>query len=313
MSGVVIPHQRLLNVVASAITEAFQSLLSEKHLYQSVSLDGQKVRKVTEELYAAAVKHSLSAFGGQMGIEPGITPEKFQMDEHRVLSMPWFPGGIETSKKPGTFTQSPAVGFHFDMPTIHTFCRKCQARWPFNSKRWHEVQQIGSQHSEQWFYLAYECQSCKGDATRFLVRRTGNKLILSGRDPIESIPIHKDLPKTSSKFFCDALIAHQSGQTLAGLFLLRVFIEQFWRSIPAVKTQLDADGKLSGDKQGDIYNSLLPDFFKSQFQSLGKIYSDLSIAIHNASADAELFEKSSVGIIEHFEARRLLKLAASFP
>ena len=56
------------------------------------------------------------------------------------------------------------------------------------------------------------------------------------------------------------------------------------------------------------YQESLPDDFKARFPSLPKVYTNLSTALHSAAADVELFEKASLEIVEHFDARRVFKL-----
>lgn len=164
-----------------------------------------------------------------------------------------------------------------------------------------------SQQAEQVFVFPYQCQQCKGPPIYFLVRRTGLKLTLCGRDPIETVDVPKFLPNRQRKYFSDALVAHHAGQTLAGLFLLRTFIEQFWISLGLSVT---AKSKRStGDELAEGYNQKLPPAFRAQFPSLGDIYRKLSVAIHGASADAMLFETAKSQIVEHFDARRLFKMA----
>jgi hypothetical protein len=141
-----------------------------------------------------------------------------------------------------------------------------------------------------------------------MVRRKGVKLILVGRDPIEALPTPEELPKSVSKYYGDAQIAHHAGQTLAGIFLLRTFIEQFWRTLPEVKQAIAAQPRTTGDQQGDIYQAGLPEKFKEQFPSLKDIYGRLSAAMHEAKPDALLFENSCVRVVKHFVARKLLDL-----
>ena len=109
-------------------------------------------------------------------------------------------------------------------------------------------------------------------------------------------------------FFANATVAFQSGQTLAGIFLLRVFIEQYWRSLSAVSGIVGPKGKPTGDELADAYKATLPVDFKARFPSLSEVYASLSAAMHAASEDAALFEESAAKVIEHFEARRLFKL-----
>jgi hypothetical protein len=99
------------------------------------------------------------------------------------------------------------------------------------------------------------------------MRREALKLRLAGRDPIEILPTPKVLPKAPSKYYSDAIIAHHAGQTLAGLFLLRVFVEQYWRTVPAVQALLTEEPRATGERQGDAYQSSLPTDFKNRFLS----------------------------------------------
>jgi hypothetical protein len=131
---------------------------------------------------------------------------------------------------------------------------------------------------------------------------------LVGRDPLETIEVPDALPKEYRKHFSDAIIAHNAGQTLAGLFLLRTFIEQYWLSLTLVPRSRGA--RIAGDELGQAYNKTLPDGFKSRFPSLSEIFGRLSAALHSADADAVLFDSTATGITEHFDARRVFKLDA---
>jgi hypothetical protein len=119
----------------------------------------------------------------------------------------------------------------------------------------------------------------------------------------------KVLPRKQSEYFGNAIVAFQSGQTLAALFLLRVFIEQYWRSLEVVSKKNSGKAKPTGDELGAAYNATLPDDFKSRFPSLLEIYKDLSAAIHLANPDGDLFQDATRKVTEHFDARRLFKLA----
>ena len=141
------------------------------------------------------------------------------------------------------------------------------------------------------------------------MRREGLKIRLSGRDPIEVVSLPEFLPKAQSKYYSNARIAHHAGQTLAGLFLLRVFIEQFWRSLPVMQALLKQDSRTPGEKQGEAYQGTLPKDFRSRFSSLSEVYSNLSAGMHSAEATAELFDDACRKIEEHFDARRLYRIS----
>ncbi len=198
----------------------------------------------------------------------------------------------------------------FELPTINTFCDHCNARWPFNSVAQGSCLMQGEEGEDESFYLGYQCQQCKGRPILFLVSRESLKLRLAGRYPLEVLPTPKVLPKSVSKYYSNAVIAHHAGQlTLTGLFLLRVFIDQFWRTIPAVKELITLQPKATGDEQGDAYQSKLPQDFNSRFPSLKDIYGKLSAALHIADENAALFNDSCAKIEKHFEARAVyLKL-----
>ena len=118
------------------------------------------------------------------------------------------------------------------------------------------------------------------------------------------------MPKGQSKFYSDAQIAHNAGQTLAAIFLLRSFVEQFWRSVPEVQRLIKGQPRATGDEQGTAYQDTLPVEFKNRFASLSEIYGKLSAAMHEANADARLFAESCQAVEEHFDARRLFKMVS---
>ena len=78
------------------------------------------------------------------------------------------------------------------------------------------------------------------------------------------------IPKAQRKYFSDAIIAHHASHTLAGLFLLRTFIEQFWLSLNLTSEPIDQ--RLTGENFGEAYAKTLPSDFKSRFPSLGDLY-----------------------------------------
>ncbi len=310
----------MTRLAAAAISAALRELLEEKHLYQSVtvsqqSLDEFKTKKAAE----AALNAFRQPYGGGGGINPPDIQRRVEREcdtsIQKVLEAQWMP----PQPVPSIFPQwsEPSIsGVPFSLPTIHTFCAFCEKRWPFNPNPQQGFSTSLSQsiffspiEKSQVFVLPYQCQSCKGEPLVFMVRREGVKLQLCGRSIIESLPVPKSLAKSVSKFYADAHIAHNAGQTLAGLFLLRTFVEQFWRDLArrGVLVVSDKDSRLYADKLGDAYNDVLPHEFKERFPSLSKIYEEISNSLHNATADGELFAKAANEIVEHFDARRVFK------
>jgi hypothetical protein len=280
---------------AKIVGEAFKKLLSEKHLYQGVALDFTTIKQDAKECEMERSKPGSSHL-----------PSEFDLIEvgKKEFEGAWIPQGA-------SYAPCPTIGMEgrrsvvFDIPSVNTYCSKCGAAWPFNPT-------IGTiaigEGQNQCFLFEYQCQQCKEEFVRFQIRREGLKIRLTGRDPIEVLPTPRELPKAMSKYFSNAHVAHNAGQTLAGIFLLRTFIEQYWRSLPTVKEFVARQPRATGDEQGDIYQGTLPDDFKARIPSLRDIYSKLSEAMHMANEDAALFEDCSTKIIKHFKAREIYEI-----
>ncbi len=299
--------------ISSAVEAALKQLLSEKHLYQAVEVDLSFIPELAQKVHHRQSQNRMSqVLPVHSGAPSRSTPETIAKDASRMAQSPWTPYIRHEQNKPQMF---PTVGttsnpIRFSMPTVNTFCHKCQERWPFNPV----IEGAGcvvENEQHQVYFFGYLCQQCKGVAVWFMVRREKLKLRLVGRDPIEVLPVPRVLPKGPGKYFGDAQIAYHAGQTLAGIFLLRTFIEQYWRSIPDVQKLVQEQPRATGEEQGEAYQATLPIDFRGRFPSLSDVYSKLSAAMHLASADDSLFEESSKQVIEHFDARRVFKLRDS--
>jgi hypothetical protein len=192
---------------------------------------------------------------------------------------------------------------------VKLFCVSCDRAEPYNlvfvNEVFQRIQLEGFQtkgETHQAFVLAYKCQSCKGTPELFLIRRRGFKLTNEGRSPIEHVAVPPFIPKEVRQFLSGAIVAQQSGQTLAGLFLLRTLLEQWARMSSGSQSQ-------QADQVMEDYMATLPDDFKKRFPSMRTLYGDLSVDIHTATGSPELFEKAQTEIIEHFDGRRMFKLA----
>ena len=207
---------------------------------------------------------------------------------------------------------SPKTSYCLYVPDVKLLCQTCDRIEAFNSISSQEFTQHGKHlrktsattETIQVFVLSFLCQSCKRVPEIFLVRRHGFKLTLCGRAPIEVADVPPEIPKTARQYYSGALVAHQSGQTLAGLFLLRTLIEQWARS------QVPEPAPSRADELLDAYMATLPLDFKSRFPSMRSLYDDISADLHSATGSADLFDKALSEIKEHFDARRLFKLKA---
>ena len=193
----------------------------------------------------------------------------------------------------------------FVLPTISVLCEKCDNVLPHNSGfrgQKEEFQTVSfnitkveKQVPFQTFVFPYQCQGCKEEPLIFLVHREGIKLKLAGRNHFEKVQVPNTIPKQERGYFSDAIIAYNTGNVLAGLFLLRTTIEQYMRRILKVTVKID------GEKLAAKYATLLDPKFPQKYSTMKVIYEELSIVLHNADANSVQFDKSIQDIVGHFE------------
>lgn len=280
--------------LSNEIATSLRSLLGGKHLYQGVVIDRGTLQSNATKKFAK------------------LNPDLLQRAIDEALNANWSPYDEIAAQRPsygesGEAALPPRISFLVD--AIKTACAECREITPFNLKdvfdtyhqgdrRWRPIEALQGQ---QEFVFMFECQSCRRDPDVFLVRRRGLRLTLCGRSPMELVLVPQFIPKTVQRYYSSAVVAFQSGQILAALFLLRVVIEQFTRQ-EVRATQGRADEVL------DQYVNLLPEDFKKRFPSLKEVYGALSAAIHAANESAELFEGSRKKIERHFDARRVFRI-----
>jgi hypothetical protein len=275
---------------STRISACLKDLLESKHLYQSIYIEFKdELDKILNDTYDKVRDQVWNSF-------------------HEMSANQWYVIPLTNSGANVGFSVKPTSShFSFRVPDVKLYCTRCGRIEPFNlissedffsksSVRYHDrIDTI------QVFIFSFLCQSCKLIPEVFLVRREGWKLILSGRSPIEHVSVPKVISKKVENFYSSAIVAHQSGQTLAGLFLLRTLIEQWARYI-------SKSGDTKADEVIDAYMNILPLDFKSRFPSIKILYGELSTDIHTAKGSAELFDKAIDQVVEHFDAIRLFKI-----
>ena len=110
------------------------------------------------------------------------------------------------------------------------------------------------------------------------------------------------IPKSVGKYFSDAIIAFNSGQILAGNFLLRTFVEQYVRGKSPTPESQDIDALFEN------YSKSLPDDFKQRFPSLQSTYNQLSKDLHSATGSKNVFKSERENIEKHFQAKEIFDL-----
>jgi len=289
---------------SNAIATGFKELLEQKHLYQNLTISFPPFDLIYKNITRIANIEK---------IQPNATKE-CQLIYDSAIEFEWrVPSQTAAGRRlpfyDGNAPDRTIAVIEFTPPTIKIFCSVCESLQPYNfihgldvSKDFRGINLLESPIDVQIFLLAYECQSCKSFPEVFMVRREKMKLIQSGRTPMEQVEIPKFIPKAQRKFFSDAIVAFNSGQILAGKFLLRTFIEQYIRDFTKDKTSQNMDELF------EKYGVNLPDDFKQRFPSLAKIYSQLSIDIHGADSTSNSFIQVQKDIEKHFEAKRLFEI-----
>ncbi|MEI8139035.1 MAG: hypothetical protein WCI03_04120 [bacterium] len=310
---------RFESAVVPLIEKAFQTLLEEKHLYQSVDLAVADMSDFIEQLaqkrrkMEAQVMPSLG--GGGRTSRPQSKEEIIREFTHQaegcLRRLPYLMMQEKTNPlgKPDTNRVANIV---VSVQTVRTFCshQGCGGLWPHNPCHDPSVlipASLSGTDLHQVFLLRYQCQNCKKDPVTFLVKREGLKLSLTGRSPIEEIEVPRFVPKECRKFYRGAVLAFNCGAHLPAIFMLRTTIEQQMRS--AVDAR---DKKMTGDELTDAYAKTIHADFNARYQSLKPVYCALSDAIHSAKDDdPELFKTQLKKVLAHFEAKEVFaRLAA---
>jgi hypothetical protein len=293
--GVAAARDTLIARLSEAASSALKQLLENKHLYQKVSISADSIIKQVRDTTLDA------RLMFDRAVQPVLANLRFMLAS----------AVVRTADRGGTETTWPTLA----ITNIKAFCSACRSREAFSPVWYRDLANELAKPSRrdepvsdslssdfQLLFLAYQCQVCRGTPEGFMVRRRGWDLFYEGRSPIEFIEIPSFLPKEEREFFRDAVIAQNTGKTLAGLFYLRTFIEQFARR------RIAAKGRLTGDQIFDEYNKTLPEKQRDQMPSLREWYDKLSEALHEAKSDDALFEQAKNEIERHFDFRRLFKI-----
>lgn len=288
---------RAVKQVNAAIAEQLRILLETKHLYQSARIDFEKI--VTEMR------------------EKVISAYRVDFD-NRVQQIP-----AQFTLTGATQTLVGRIGIEIPLwlltpVNVKLFCEKCNRREAFkpiwyrdatNDLRKPNYDEPITQLPAgfQLFFLVYQCQSCQGVPEALLVRRRDWQISLHGRSPLEHIEVPAYIPKIEGHWFRDARIALNSGKSLAALFYLRTFVEQFARR------QTKLTGRKTGDEIMSAYGDMIPAKQRDFMPSLREWYDKLSEALHGAREDAELFEDARREIERHFEFRKVFQLPETIP
>ena len=288
-----------------AIEESLKDVLETKHLYQNYNVQLPEFQIIVEEVIKPLF----------VGSSPISTSN---IDVKRVYEMadyikweirnPYGRRGLP-SYTPSQEGNDVSISIIIEPPTIKMVCPVCEDIEPYNFRHGDDLlkdfeysDSIEIPKGTQVFLFMYQCQACKSIPEAFLIKRNNLRLMLSGRTPMEVVKTKPFIPKGQRKFFSNAIIAFNSGQVLAGNFLLRTFVEQYVRSKGTDTESKDIDGIFKD------YNNSLPDDFRQRFPSLKNIYDKLSDDIHGAIGSEIQFQEAKQDIETHFDAKRIYKI-----
>jgi hypothetical protein len=272
--------------------EALQELIQQKHLYQHVEVNVQPAIDASlAKLPQRAGYDFYARLFASLPLASGERAESVRLEANHTFTAPeLIPGNARI------------------------YCNTCKASEAFRPVFLRDVlnhiaeaelkQELAEspRNRLQHFAITYLCQRCKISQTVFLIKADAKGLKIVGRAPIEGVEAPALIPPDSKGYYREALLAFQTGRTLAAIFFLRVLVEQYLKSVVPPK---------AGDKVSDIanaYAATIPENIRSHMPSLASIYSRLSVAIHAAEADANIFEGCRNEVLEHFDFRRLYKL-----
>jgi hypothetical protein len=286
-------EQHLISQVNAAIADAFAKILQEKHLYQRITID----------------------FGGILRGVRNRVREGYLSQFERALR-------LSSPKIVLSSTRKLYEEFQLSPVNVKLFCRSCQRREAYRCLSAKDLTaeaisahslglivpalsqfapELNFSRDLQLFVFVYRCEGCaaKGKPEAFLLRREGWTFSLDGRSPIEHVEIPSFIPEKERRLYRDAVIANNAGKTLAAIFYLRSFVEQFARRVTGLT------GKQTGQEITSAYAATLPDQLRDTMPSLKEWYEKLSVPIHEAKDDAETFDAALERIIKHFEIRKV--------
>lgn len=281
--------------VSGAIQLAVKTLLESKHLYQSINVEVERIKHDhLKGLRSGSDNIALTSHFAEAAGWPWLLLTPHVEDQF---------GSIGKSTYPSDFEWTAPAG-------LKLYCAKGKRLEAHNFDCSHNLlpharsELTGGQseffHNKnrvQVFALAYQCQACRDIPELFLIRRSGSKLQLTGRTPMEAVIPADHLPARIARHMTDAQLAFQSGQTLPAIFMLRVACEQWVRPYAPQGERLD--------DAFEAYSGALPEDFRKRFPSLKSVYGELTAAVHEANAEESIYLTKKDDIEMHFRARPL--------
>lgn len=314
--------QALANAFQTRVTARLAELFERKHLYQSVQITIADFEPLILGLGKKAFKddpyYPSPGFGVRSAPKITAAEHSKRLTEQLELWLgkPWsFAEAFQIQRVLKRDQQRAEIAF--GVATIRIACAACHNTVQPHNPGYLYYQGQPKPHTftvesviAEVHQFPFQCQNCKGEPLIFLVTRKKSRLTLVGRSQFPEISIPDYIPEKLSNFYRSAVIADQTGFTLASALYLRTLIEQnFYQTIPEVNIKAIKRNP-TGDELADLYAKTLPKGFPDGFPSLRKAYDDLSVIIHSGKENDEV--KKSFPVIRsavdgHFKAVQLFK------
>lgn len=280
--------------IQEAICEALVALLSEKGLYQNVTVDSQA---------CAAFPTSEDQLRREFSKRPWEPVSMGHGDTMADRGLAYHAGlGAQPLGTPGDeFVLS------FPLPDIDTWCDQCGKPTAHASTLASRGSRFGNQfpifgeRTIQVFIPYYICSLCRKQILVFLIKRTGYVLQMCGRSERLHSSVPSAIPKKQRQIFADALSAAAENDLSAGFYHLRTFVEHYMKD----SLRIDQNTQIRGDDLCGQYKSKLDPRMSSGMPSLSVVYETCSAHMHARTGTPEDFTKECTAVAAHLEAKAL--------
>lgn len=282
------------HAVVLAWNEIISTLLTKKGLYQNLSLDAEMFSKFSDEHYSA--ENLTQEFSSRP-----IYPYSRGEGENENLRGSRGPLGASPLGTPDS-----EMPLSFYLPNIHLECTVCKSDSSFlsmscSSDRFQTPYPIIGHSTEQIFHLYYRCATCRKRYLVFQMLRRGLKAQLTGRSQPYRPKLDKVWPDSIMGIIRDALCADAENDVAAAYYHLRTAIEFHIKS----ELNIPAAQKIEGNELCEKYNENQDMRLRTDFPSVGSLYTGLSAGLHSRDVDSTQFSEMLGKLLDHLRAKEL--------
>lgn len=292
--------------VQDEINRSLAELLTKRGLYQQVEVQLPKLESFskTNREYDRPPWYTVLDLTKEFRDRPWMPVSRHLSDDDRMAVV------AKTARSAGQPIGTPDNELHlkFYLPSVEYHCEKCKKvtfssslAGSFADGRDTSFPRPHAQGTQQFYVLIYRCDVCRWFVNVFLVSRTGFKLQLCGRTERIKPLVPGNIPKEFGRIVEDAISAEQEGDTYAGFYHLRTFVEHYMKKC----VELSMDVQITGDELSERYKKTLDARLTAEFPSLGPLFSELSVFLHARKGERTDFDRILTAIDDHFAAKTM--------